>query len=62
MRPSCAVASLATPSLHLFRHLLPPMFDTEREALEAGSVWWEAELVSWRSPLAKSCWIFPPRG
>ena len=32
------------PILKIFRKLLPPMSDTEREALEAGSVWWEAEL------------------
>ena len=30
--------------LQIFRRVLPPMSDTEREALEAGSVWWEAEL------------------
>ena len=30
--------------LKIFRRVLPPMSDTEREALEAGSVWWEAEL------------------
>ena len=35
---------VSNPLLHLFRRLLPPMSDTEREALEAGSVWWEAEL------------------
>ncbi|MBI4357594.1 MAG: acyl-CoA dehydrogenase [Gammaproteobacteria bacterium] len=28
----------------LFRKRLPPMNQTEREALEAGDVWWEAEL------------------
>ncbi len=27
-----------------FASVLPPMSDTEREAIEAGSVWWEAEL------------------
>ena len=30
--------------LPLFRSALPPMSQTEREALEAGSVWWEGEL------------------
>jgi acyl-CoA dehydrogenase len=32
--------------LTLFRQLMPPMSPTEREALEAGTVWWEAELFS----------------
>jgi acyl-CoA dehydrogenase len=27
-----------------FRRLMPPMSNTEREALDAGTVWWEAEL------------------
>ncbi|MDH5631470.1 MAG: acyl-CoA dehydrogenase [Gammaproteobacteria bacterium] len=32
----------------LFRKILPKMSQTEREALEAGSVWWDAELFSGR--------------
>lgn len=32
--------------LKKFRSALPPMSDTEREALEAGTTWWEAELFS----------------
>jgi acyl-CoA dehydrogenase len=32
--------------LVVFRSALPKMSDTEREALEAGSTWWEAELFS----------------
>ncbi len=32
----------------LFRKLLPRMSDTEREALEAGTVWWDAEIFSGR--------------
>ena len=31
-----------------FRRALPPMSATEREALEAGSVWWEGELFGGR--------------
>ncbi len=34
------------PLLSYFRAVLPPMSDTEREALEAGTVWWEPELFS----------------
>ena len=29
-----------------FRKVMPPMSDTEREAIEAGTVWWDAELFS----------------
>ncbi|GGE66662.1 acyl-CoA dehydrogenase [Shewanella carassii] len=32
------------PVLAFFRKVLPPLSDTEREAMEAGDVWWEAEL------------------
>lgn len=47
--------------MRAFRALLPPISDTEREALEAGTTWWEAELFSgdpdWRylrdTPAAK---------
>ena len=35
---------ISNPILKIFRKLLPPISDTERAALEAGSVWWEAEL------------------
>jgi acyl-CoA dehydrogenase len=30
----------------LFRRMLPPMSSTEREAIEAGTVWWDGELFS----------------
>jgi len=32
--------------LKVFKRLLPPMSDTEREALEAGTVWWDGELFT----------------
>ena len=35
---------LIKPLLSLYRSIMPGMSDTEREALEAGTVWWEAEL------------------
>jgi len=35
---------LSEPLLKSIRTKLPPMSDTEREAIEAGTVWWEAEL------------------
>ena len=36
------------PLLSLYRKIMPGMSDTEREALEAGTVWWEAEIFSGR--------------
>ena len=36
------------PILALYRKIMPAMSDTEREALEAGTVWWEAEIFSGR--------------
>ncbi|MBE9519670.1 MAG: acyl-CoA dehydrogenase family protein, partial [Proteobacteria bacterium] len=36
--------SLSFPLLKRIKTVLPPMSDTERAAIEAGSVWWEAEL------------------
>src|SRR5258707_12260356 len=42
--------------LALYRKLMPAMAQTEREALEAGTVWWDGELFSgrpdWRRLLA----------
>jgi acyl-CoA dehydrogenase len=34
--------------LKMFRKKMPPMSDTEREAIQAGTVWWDAELFSGR--------------
>ncbi len=35
---------LSAPLLRRIGKVLPPMSDTERDAIEAGTVWWEAEL------------------
>lgn len=37
---------LTRPLLKVYRTMLPSMSDTEREALEAGNVWWDGELFS----------------
>ena len=34
--------------LAAFRKVMPPMSQTEREAIEAGTVWWDGELFSGR--------------
>ncbi len=38
--------SISTPLFNWFRKVLPPLSDTEREALDAGTVWWDGELFS----------------
>ena len=42
--PSVRLQWLSRPLLRRIRKVLPPMSETERDAIEAGSVWWEAEL------------------
>src|SRR4030066_1008750 len=37
---------LTRPLFALCQRIMPAMSDTEREALEAGTVWWEAELFN----------------
>jgi len=37
---------ITKPLLRIYRTMLPSMSDTEREALEAGNVWWDGELFS----------------
>ena len=37
---------MTDPLFQRFRKIMPAMSDTEREALEAGSVWWDGELFS----------------
>ena len=39
-------AVLGAPVLALFRKILPRMSSTEKEALDAGTVWWDGELFS----------------
>lgn len=39
---------LSRPLYSLFRRILPRMSDTERDALEAGTVWWDGELFRGR--------------
>ena len=57
--PPLRARLVSSPVLKLFRKILPPMSQTERDALEAGSVWWDGELFSgnpdWHKLLA-----YPP--
>ena len=44
--PPLRRALLTTPIFAIYKKLLPAMSQTEKEALEAGTVWWEGELFS----------------
>lgn len=44
---------LTKPILAFFRRTLPPMSKTEREAIEAGDVWWEGDLFCGRPDWTK---------
>ena len=37
---------ITKPLLNVYRKMLPSMSDTERDALEAGNIWWDGELFS----------------
>ena len=49
---------LGAPLLALFRKILPRMSSTEKEALDAGAVWWDGELFSGK-PDWKKMHAFP---
>ncbi|HEY2817451.1 MAG TPA: acyl-CoA dehydrogenase [Casimicrobiaceae bacterium] len=46
--------------LAVFRRVMPPMSQTERDAIEAGTVWWDAELFSGRPNWRKLLQVPPP--
>lgn len=37
---------VSRPTFKMFKRVLPPLSQTEREAMEAGDVWWDGELFS----------------
>lgn len=37
---------ISDPAFKMFKKVLPPLSATEREAMEAGSVWWDGELFA----------------
>lgn len=37
---------ISDPAFKWFKQVLPPLSNTEREAMEAGSVWWDGQLFS----------------
>jgi len=44
---------ISTPFFSMFKKMLPPLSDTEKEAIDAGTVWWDGQLFSgnpdWKS-------------
>ncbi|MEW8508080.1 MAG: acyl-CoA dehydrogenase [Candidatus Thiodiazotropha sp.] len=44
--PSLRQQLLSKPTLGIMKRLLPPLSETEKEAIDAGSVWWDGELFS----------------
>ncbi len=57
-RDELRIRYLSRPIYRLFRKILPRMSDTEREALEAGTVWWEGEIFRGR-PSARALHAIP---
>lgn len=51
---------LAVPLFALFKRMLPPLSDTEREALEAGTVGWDGELFTGKPDWHKLLKLPPP--
>ncbi|RLQ20244.1 acyl-CoA dehydrogenase [Seongchinamella sediminis] len=52
---------LARPVYERLRKAMPPMSKTEREALEAGTTWWEKDLFSGNPDWGKFANIKPPQ-
>ncbi|MET1279789.1 acyl-CoA dehydrogenase [Vibrio navarrensis] len=44
---------VSDPAFKVFKKVLPPLSITEKEAMEAGSVWWDAELFSGKPDFQK---------
>ncbi|MCU7886456.1 MAG: acyl-CoA dehydrogenase family protein, partial [Candidatus Thiodiazotropha sp. (ex Lucinoma annulata)] len=44
--PSARRNLFAKPVLTVMRKVMPPLSDTEKEAIDAGNVWWDGELFS----------------
>ena len=44
--PSVRMKLVSAPALKIVRKILPPISETEQEAIDAGTVWWDGELFS----------------
>ncbi|MFO7276163.1 MAG: acyl-CoA dehydrogenase [Pseudomonadota bacterium] len=52
---------ITRPFMKTYRRLLPPMSQTEKEALEAGTVWWDGELFTGKPDWNKLLAARPPQ-
>ncbi|OCH48603.1 acyl-CoA dehydrogenase FadE [Vibrio cyclitrophicus] len=59
--PTIRQTLVSQKALSLFKKVLPAMSQTEKEALEAGTVWWEAELFKGKPEWKKLQNIADPR-
>jgi len=51
--PALRRSWFTAPMLDTYRRIMPEMSDTEREALEAGTVWWDGDLFTGRPDFRK---------
>lgn len=51
--PDVRRSLITKPLFTLFKKILPPLSDTEREAMEAGDVWWDGELFKGKPDWSK---------
>ncbi len=52
---------ITAPLLRFYRTVVPTISDTEREALEAGTVWWDGELFTGQPDWGRLLAMPPPR-
>ncbi|HEB86136.1 MAG TPA: acyl-CoA dehydrogenase [Gammaproteobacteria bacterium] len=52
---------ISAPVLQIFKKIMPSVSQTEREALEAGTVWWDGELFSGKPNWKKLLSLAPAR-
>ena len=58
--PSFRTKHISRPIYHWAKKAMPGLSQTEREALEAGEVWWDAELMSGNPDWQKLLSVAPP--
>ncbi|WP_417879283.1 acyl-CoA dehydrogenase FadE [Vibrio sp.] len=59
--PQIRRSLFSKPALKVFRQILPAMSKTEKEAIDAGTVWWEAELFKGKPDWKKLSDIQAPK-
>src|SRR6267143_6569000 len=59
--PALRRALITNPILAVYRRILPDMSQTEKEAIDAGTVWWDGDLFSGRPDFDKLLAVPEPR-